>query len=180
MFYSCRAETDSLQTDNGKIQTFAVFTKHSENDVINYPKGFKTLVLRYDSINKSQYAGKKNTNEVVSVFNKVNPNLYIEFRIRSQVVTEKNGDIWVVFPKIKNSKVTALVICALSKDGTLVTYKNIGPGNELFNLNIKGFQDAFLKMQVNPTSFSKSIYNPNGYAVEECRRTGNSQGTKCP
>ncbi|NHW59889.1 hypothetical protein HA378_32490, partial [Escherichia coli] len=55
---------------------------------------------------------------------------YIDFNIRSQTIVEKNGDRWVVFPRIKGGKVAELVAGVLSEDETKVHFYSLKPDTD--------------------------------------------------
>ena len=71
--------------------------------------------------------------------------MYVEFKLHSKTVYEENGDIWVLFPKIKNGKVIDLVAGLLTENETEVYYITLDKTSSLFLKNVDLYQKAFNK-----------------------------------
>ncbi|HAY3533779.1 hypothetical protein [Elizabethkingia anophelis] len=152
---SCRTE-DNI-TQQNKVQEakyFSVFVP-KVGEKINYANGFAFLMKRYDELHKTNLSGINNnpilgnlsasTSKTASVFQ--NTGVYVEFAVRSQTITEENGDKWVVFPKVEGNKVVSLVAAVLSQKETYVSYHIINQGDELYKRNINRFQEALARYQ---------------------------------
>jgi len=148
---SCRTEDGVTQQKQNEAKYFKVFIPKKENETINYANGFAFLMKRYDELQKTNLSGINNklivnnlsasTEKNASVFQ--NANSYVEFNIRSEVFTEKNGDKWVAFPKIQGEKVTALVVSILTDKKTYVKYLTFGEQSNLYKVFGDDFQEAF-------------------------------------
>ncbi|AJW64099.1 hypothetical protein VO54_02642 [Elizabethkingia miricola] len=148
---SCRTEDGVVQQKQNEAKYFKVFIPKKENETINYANGFAFLMKRYDELQKTNLSGINNklivnnlsasTEKNASVFQ--NANSYVEFNIRSEVFTEKNGDKWVAFPKIQGEKVTALVVSILTEKKTYVKYLTFGEQSHLYKVFGDDFQEAF-------------------------------------
>ncbi|AJW63672.1 hypothetical protein VO54_02200 [Elizabethkingia miricola] len=148
---SCRTEDGVAQQKQNEAKYFKVFIPKKENETINYANGFAFLMKRYDELQKTNLSGINNklivnnlsasTEKNASVFQ--NANSYVEFNIRSEVFTEKNGDKWVAFPKIQGEKVTALVVSILTDKKTYVKYLTFGEQSHLYKVFGDDFQEAF-------------------------------------
>lgn len=118
LFFSCRSETDLVEPERETKETtgkFSIFSKSSpyakNANSLDYAKSFAYLAERYDSINKTNVTGLVNTlNKVTYSSNDKHryiataSDFYIEFRLHSQTIFEENGDVWVLFPKIRKVK----------------------------------------------------------------------------
>ncbi|MCT3652178.1 hypothetical protein HZR02_11450 [Elizabethkingia anophelis] len=152
---SCRTEDNLVQQNKTQeAKYFSVFVPKS-GEKINYANGFAFLMKRYDELHKTNLSGINNnpvlrnlsasTSKNASVFQSTG--VYVEFAVRSQTITEENGDKWVVFPKIEGSKVVSLVAAVLSQKETYVSYHTISEGDELYKRNINRFQEALARYQ---------------------------------
>ncbi|WP_407509576.1 hypothetical protein [Elizabethkingia anophelis] len=185
---SCRSEDTIVQQTQNKeaSKNFAVFTPKKAGETIDYAKGFAYLMQRYDKLQKTNLSGINNkhiignlnasTEKNASIFQDTES--YVEFSVRSQVITEENGDKWVVYPKIKENKVIALVVATLTEKGTYVKYDTFKAPHEWFNKNVLTFQEAINRLynKENSLSLSASVRDvapiagssrcvkiPNGY-----------------
>ncbi|HFK5537272.1 TPA: hypothetical protein ACGZ96_002418 [Elizabethkingia anophelis] len=152
---SCRTEDNLVQQNKTQeAKYFSVFVPKS-GEKINYANGFAFLMKRYDELHKTNLSGINNnpvlrnlsasTSKNASVFQSTG--VYVEFAVRSQTITEENGDKWVVFPKVEGSKVVSLVAAVLSQKETYVSYHTISEGDELYKRNINRFQEALARYQ---------------------------------
>ncbi|WP_260143924.1 hypothetical protein [Elizabethkingia anophelis] len=152
---SCRTEDVANTQKQEKDTRFAVFIPQS-GKTVNYANGFSFLMQRYDNLYKTNLSGVVNNNPVIGNLSaSTNKSAsvtqpyasYVEFRIHSQTVTGKDGDKWVVFPKVEGNRVTGLILAFLSNKETKVSYKTIDSQTEWYNENIGKFQDAFTNFQ---------------------------------
>ncbi|MCL1667068.1 hypothetical protein M2T82_03225, partial [Elizabethkingia ursingii] len=99
LLFSCRTE-ESIAKQNQEDKRFATFTSKS-GETINYANGFASLMIKYDELNKSNLSGIANK-PLLSASSDKNSSAatgsYIEFNVRSQVIKNSDGNIWVVFP----------------------------------------------------------------------------------
>ncbi|OPC00741.1 hypothetical protein BAS10_00450 [Elizabethkingia meningoseptica] len=146
---SCRTEDGLTQKQQEKDMRFSVFVSKS-GETINYAKGFSYLMQRYDELHQSNLSGINNTTEIRNLNASTDKKAllfsseesYVEFNISSKVITEENGDKWVVFPKVQGKKVIGFVIASLTEKGTYVSYREIGSSEELFQANYLKFQEV--------------------------------------
>ncbi|WP_153937620.1 hypothetical protein [Riemerella anatipestifer] len=108
------------------------------------------MVLRYDSLHSKNLSGRSQLERlrVLSKKNEVAPTAveaeaYIDFNIRSQTIVEKNGDRWVVFPRIKGGKVAELVAGVLSEDETKVHFYSLKPDTDIYKTNAHLFEEKY-------------------------------------
>lgn len=111
---SCRTETDSIDSLEHNVENskkFSVFYRNSifaRNADLNYAEAFAYLAQRYDAVNRTNITGLVNTTNDVN-FNKLkkqrfiskSSDAYIEFRLHSQTIYDKNGDLWVLSRRLK-------------------------------------------------------------------------------
>ncbi|WP_407480702.1 hypothetical protein [Elizabethkingia meningoseptica] len=162
---SCRTEDNIAQQNISPEKRFNVFVPTSTSEKIDYANGFAYLMKRSDELHKSNMSGINNktiigtlasTGKNTSAFQDTEP--YVEFNIRSEMTTEKNGDKWLVFPKVQGNKVIALVLAYLSKQETSVNYYTYREQHAWFKENVLVYQNALNKLQKrNILSLSASI-----------------------
>ncbi|AQX06128.1 hypothetical protein ATB99_16400 [Elizabethkingia meningoseptica] len=137
---SCRTEDGYIQQQQQKDLRFSVFVPKKEGESINYADGFAFLMKRYDSLHKTNLSGVNHesvigipvANKDKSIIVRRNNDAYIEFRVRSQTITEQDGEKWVVFPKVENSNVSDLVIATLSEKETKVVFALLNRNSEFY------------------------------------------------
>ncbi|MGL5234121.1 MAG: hypothetical protein ACRC8Z_05105, partial [Empedobacter falsenii] len=122
----------------------------SNKSTIDYASGFSILMQRYDSIHHTNISGLVNTTNIIEHKKNSRQNIileskdfYIENRLHSQTIFEENGDIWVMFPKIKNNSVEGLLIASYTDNGTNVYFSYVKKDSDLYLANIKLFQEKF-------------------------------------
>ncbi|MGL5235430.1 MAG: hypothetical protein ACRC8Z_11915 [Empedobacter falsenii] len=133
---------------------------------------------RYDSIHNTNISGLVNTNNKVEHKKKSRQNViveskdfYIENRLHSQTIFEENGDIWVMYPRIKNNSVDGLLIASYTNNGTNVYFSYVKKNSKLYTANINLFQEKFDK-QINAFVYNKSNGGLCGYGDEVCELDG--------
>ena len=160
---SCRTqdEIEQMNAQNEKVkQRFRIFLS-KDNKPVNYANGFAVLMKKYDSVKKTNLTGLVNSSNVLVTKNagktyamQQNQEAYIDFSIRSQLITETNGDKWVIFPKVYQTKVVGLVLAVLTDEGTYVAYRNINNENDFYKKNAPLFQSKVTE-KLNRFAFRK-------------------------
>ena len=129
---SCRTEDGAITQKQTEDKRFAVFVPQS-GKTVNYPNGFSFLMQQYDNLYKTNLSGVVNNNPVIGNLSaSTNKSAsvtqpyasYVEFRIHSQTVSGKDGDKWVVFPKVEGNRVTGLILAFLSNSSLLFVLFN--------------------------------------------------------
>ncbi|CAI9687754.1 hypothetical protein [Elizabethkingia anophelis] len=171
---SCRTEDNLNQQKQEKDMRFAVFVPQS-GKTVNYADGFAHLMKRYDSIHKTNLSGMNNTPVIIHLNASTDKNslssqsgeTFVAFNIRSQTVTEENGNKWVVFPEVTNGKIANLVVGFLSEKETKVHYYLASKESELYKNNISLFQSSLERYmkRINKLNLNASI-NPVSYVKE--------------
>lgn len=160
----CRSEEEVVLQESQKeefAQKFKVF-QPQEDGKVYYAKGFAKLLIKYDSI-----YGKNITGRVKANINLGKANSYIEFNIHSEVYTGEQGEKWIIFPKIKENKVSGLVIGVLSDEETKIRYSYINPNTEFYKENIKSFEEAVEKLNKSHHTNKKKRKNIDDEEVKE-------------
>lgn len=162
---SCRTEDGAITQKQIEDKRFNVFVSTSPNEKVDYANGFAYLMKRADELHKSNMSGINNKS-IIGTLASAGKNTsafqdtesYVEFNIRSEMTTEKNGDKWLVFPKVQGNKVIALVLAYLSKQETKVNYYTYGEQHAWFKENVLVYQNALNKLQKrNVLSLNTSI-----------------------
>ncbi|WP_242463756.1 hypothetical protein [Elizabethkingia anophelis] len=171
---SCRTEDNITQQKQEKDMRFAVFIPQS-GKTVNYADGFAHLMKRYDSIHKTNLSGMNNAPVISHLNASIDKNnlssqsgeTFVAFNIRSQTVTEENGNKWVVFPEVTNGKIANLVVGFLSEKETKVHYYLASKESELYKNNISLFQSSLERYmkRINKLNLNASI-NPVSYVKE--------------
>ena len=171
---SCRTEDNLNQQKQEKDMRFAVFVPQS-GKTVNYADGFAHLMKRYDSIHKTNLSGMNNAPVISHLNASIDKNnlssqsgeTFVAFNIRSQTVTEENGNKWVVFPEVTNGKIANLVIGFLSEKETKVHYYLASKESELYKNNISLFQSSLERYmkRINKLNLNASL-NPVSYVKE--------------
>ncbi|KFF16166.1 hypothetical protein IW22_22980 [Chryseobacterium sp. JM1] len=139
---SCRSEDLLNSSEEQQPSKFRVFTAQ-EKETVNYAKGFKTLLERYDEINNVQHTAKalrkafKNSSEMADE--------YVELNIRSQDFTTNTNEKFTLFPLIKNRKVDGIIIAILKENGTQVEFLKLSTEAENYSKMLEMFGEAYLK-----------------------------------
>ncbi|AQX11455.1 hypothetical protein BAX94_08960 [Elizabethkingia meningoseptica] len=137
---------------------------------------------RYDELHQTNLSGINNSSKIrnlnASTDKKAllfsNSESYVEFNISSKVITEENGNKWVVFPRVQEKKVIGLIIASLTEKETYVSYRESGSSDGLFQANYLKFQDAFNLLLNNTVkintiaSFGKNGIVPMAGGSQKC------------
>ncbi|WP_275141004.1 hypothetical protein [Elizabethkingia meningoseptica] len=143
---SCRIEDGLTQKQQEKDMRFSVLIPKSGKSV-NYADGFAFLMKKYDNVNGTNISGihntkKSNLNASISPLFQ-NTGSYIEFKVRSFVMTEENGEKWVIFPRVENNQVIGLIMCTLKEKETLIAFDEIKRDSDYYKQLLPLFQEAF-------------------------------------
>ncbi|KFF19267.1 hypothetical protein [Chryseobacterium sp. JM1] len=139
---SCRSEDLLNSSEEQPPSKFRVFTAQ-EKETVNYAKGFKTLLERYDEINNVQHTAKalkkafKNSSEMADE--------YVELNIRSQDFVTKTNEKFTLFPLMRNRKVDGIIIAMLKENDTQVEFLKMDTEAENYNTMLDMFKEAYLK-----------------------------------
>ncbi|WP_236900613.1 hypothetical protein [Elizabethkingia ursingii] len=172
---SCRTEDGAITQKQIEDKRFAVFIPKSGKS-INYADGFAFLMKRYDGLQKTNISGINNKTIIGTIANtdktafiSQNGQSYVEFNVKSQIITEESGDKWIVFPKVQGNRVIGLVSATLTEKGTYIRYRNYNEQDELYKLNVVAFQESLNKFQqkFKTLALSASI---NPVAGSGCRK----------
>ncbi|SHL82883.1 hypothetical protein [Chryseobacterium contaminans] len=159
--YSCRSEDLLSNNEEEYSSKFKVFS-NQEKEKIDYGKGFKTLLERYDSIHNVQHTPKalkkawKNSSAMSDE--------YIEFNIRSQDITTENKEVYTLFPLIRNHQVSGIIIAVLKNEDTYVEYLKMSPEAENYDTILELFRAQYIKSTLqNKNNTSKGSGGPCGF-----------------
>ncbi|MDY3344760.1 hypothetical protein PG326_07085 [Riemerella anatipestifer] len=120
--------------------------------MIDYAKGFEILAQIHDSLYHTNISGRKHMEKLLELskvkdidMSAIEAKPYVDFGIHSQTITEKNGDKWVVFPRIQDGMVKDLVCGVLSDEETQVHYYVLKRDTEFYKNSIGLFQNAYIE-----------------------------------
>ncbi len=143
---SCRTEDGAITQKQVEDKRFAVLISKSGKPV-NYADGFAFLMKKYDNVHGTNISGANNTkanlNASISPLFQKNSGSYVEFKVRSFVITEENGEKWVVFPRVENNQIIGLIICTLKEKETLIAFDEIKSDSDYYKQLLPLFQEAF-------------------------------------
>ncbi|MDQ8749001.1 hypothetical protein [Elizabethkingia miricola] len=153
---SCRTEDSAVTQKQIEDKRFAVFVP-KDGKVINYIDGFAYLMKRYDKVQNTNISGLNNTiviNNLTASINKrplaltlEKGDTYVEFNIRTEMITEENGDKSIIYPKVRGNKVIGLVEAVLTKQETHMSYYTYNSESSLYKDYKDDFQDALDRYQ---------------------------------
>ncbi|MDR2230151.1 MAG: hypothetical protein LBE39_11850 [Flavobacteriaceae bacterium] len=150
---SCRNEDYLLQQKKAEDLRFSSFLS-KDGKPVNYGNAFESLMKRYDTLHRTNTSGINNpvmknlsasANKTTLAFKQTGS--YVEFKVRSQLITEENGDKWMVFPRVEGNTVISLITGALASKGTSVVYREVDKETNLYKNNILAFQQALTRYQ---------------------------------
>ncbi|WP_260257251.1 hypothetical protein [Elizabethkingia meningoseptica] len=143
---SCRTEDGAITQKQVEDKRFAVLISKSGKPV-NYADGFAFLMKKYDNVHGTNISGANNTkanlNASISPLFQKNSGSYVEFKVRSFVITEENGEKWVVFPRVENNQIIGLIMCTLKEKETLIAFDEIKSDSDYYKQLLPLFQEAF-------------------------------------
>nr|WP_233174295.1 hypothetical protein [Elizabethkingia sp. ASV34] len=146
---SCRTGDGIITQKQAENKHFAaLITKSGES--VNYANGFAYLMKTYDGVHKTNLSGINNksvinnfsasTEKAISISQNNQP--YVEFNVRSQILTGENGDKWVVFPKVQGNKVIGLIFAILTEKETRISYKEFNKQDNYYKECENLFQEG--------------------------------------
>ncbi|MCT4143124.1 hypothetical protein HZP66_02645, partial [Elizabethkingia anophelis] len=117
--------------------------------------GFALVMKKYDEKKNTNLSGINN-NLVINnltasagkrqiVLTSGKKDIYVEFNIRSETIEEKNGDKWVIYPRVQGTKVKELVVMLLTEKETLVKFFTYNKQTSLYKEYGESFQEALDK-----------------------------------
>lgn len=152
---SCRTEDGAITQKQVEDKRFAVLIPKSGKPV-NYADGFAFIMKKYDNIHGTNISGANNTkanlNAGISPLFQKNSGSYVEFKVRSFVITEENGEKWVVFPRVENNQIIGLIMCTLKEKETLIAFDEIKSDSDYYKQLLPLFQEAFNRYNRRKTS----------------------------
>ncbi|WP_234300226.1 hypothetical protein [Elizabethkingia bruuniana] len=143
---SCRTEDGAITQKQIEDKRFAVFVPKSGKSV-NYADGFAFLMKRYDNVNGTNISGINNTTKA-NLNASVNPlfqntGSYVEFKVRSYIMKEENGEKWMIFQRVENNQVIGLIMCTLKEKETFIAFDEIKSDSDYYKQLLPLFQEAF-------------------------------------
>ncbi|HFK5583711.1 hypothetical protein [Elizabethkingia anophelis] len=151
---SCRTEDGAVTQKQIEDKRFAVFVP-KDGRPVNYANGFALVMKKYDEKKNTNLSGINN-NLVINnltasagkrqiVLTSGKKDIYVEFNIRSETIEEKNGDKWVIYPRVQGTKVKELVVMLLTEKETLVKFFTYNKQTSLYKEYGTSFQEALDK-----------------------------------
>ncbi|MFN1216608.1 hypothetical protein ACKW6Q_06425 [Chryseobacterium kwangjuense] len=138
---SCRTEEDLLQNPQETEKRFQAFTSRN-GEPINYPRGYKLLLEKYDSIYSTAYTSKtffKN-----SILGKSGLEEYVELNIRSQELMMKNNtERWILYPVVKEKEVIGIEVGILKNNESRLEFWRMDPQDDYYKEIIGSFRVAY-------------------------------------
>ncbi|WP_454060246.1 hypothetical protein [Elizabethkingia ursingii] len=143
---SCRTEDGAITQKQIEDKRFSVLIPKSGKSV-SYADGFAFLMKRYDNVHGTNISGINNTTKA-NLNASVNPlfqniGSHVEFRVRSYVMTEENGEKWIIFPRVENNQVIGLIMCTLKEKETFIAFDEIKSDSDYYKQLLPLFQEAF-------------------------------------
>ncbi|WP_260211158.1 hypothetical protein [Elizabethkingia anophelis] len=194
---SCRTEDGAITQKQIEDKRFAVFVP-KDGKPVNYANGFEFLMKRYDQINGTNMSGTNNpiknnlnASSDKSSFLFQNRGSYVEFKVRSQIATEKNGEKWVVYPKVENNQVIGLIMSTLKEKETLIAFDEIKNNSEYYKQIQPLFQEALnrynkkrislaLNASIKPMAIGGEGEEPGGGCGADVQQCGNIEEVVIP
>ena len=151
---SCRTEDGAITQKQIEDKRFSVFVP-KDGKPVNYADGFALVMKKYDEKKNTNLSGINN-NLVINnltasagkrqiVLTSGKKDIYVEFNIRSETIEEKNGDKWVIYPRVQGTKVKELVVMLLTEKETLVKFFTYNKQTSLYKEYGASFQEALDK-----------------------------------
>ncbi|WP_123943774.1 hypothetical protein [Chryseobacterium sp. G0186] len=139
--HSCRTEDELISSTQKSPPLFETFTSKN-GESVNYPRGYRSLLERYDSIHggihtrkaviKNRKAGKAVSTE------------YIELSIRSQeLMVKDNSERWILYPMVKDRSVTGIAVGILKNEETSLEFWGLDTEDAYYREIINLFRLAY-------------------------------------
>jgi len=143
---SCRTEDGAITQKQVEDKRFSVLIPKSGKSV-SYADGFAFLMKRYDNVHGTNISGinnitKANLNASITPLSQ-NTGRYVEFKVRSYIITEENGEKWMIFPRVENNQVIGLIMCTLKEKETFIAFDEIKNESDYYKQLLPLFQEAF-------------------------------------
>ena len=176
---SCRTEDGLTQREQQNDMRFAALIPKAGKSV-NYADGFAVLMKKYDNVHGTNISGinnitKANLNASISPLFQNNGS-YVEFKVRSFVMTEENGEKWVIFPRVENNQVIGLIMCTLKEKETLIAFDEIKSSSDYYKQLLPLFQEAFSRFNRRKISLGLTA-SINPMALNSSGGAGSGDGT---
>ncbi|WP_336960120.1 hypothetical protein [Chryseobacterium contaminans] len=126
---SCRVEDDFVQSNTPpEEKRFAAFWTTDQAKTVNYAKAFEGVLKDYGESSGKELYGVKPQND----------GTHVDFNVFSQTVALPEGGYAVLFPVVKNSKTTDILIASIDKDvkklGIHLLDKSIAQYTDIFKI----------------------------------------------
>ncbi|WP_430809273.1 hypothetical protein [Chryseobacterium arthrosphaerae] len=141
---SCRQE-ETVPESKNEQKTFRLFNREyykqyknsQENSSLSrsYALDFLQAYYSYDLKNGTNYTGLNIKGPI--------PISYINFRVHSQVIEDKEGNIYMYFPVMKNEKVVDIYFSSINKENTLLGLYKLNNTAEEYNNIFSAFEKVF-------------------------------------
>jgi len=114
---------------------------------VNYADGFAFLMKRYDNVKWYKLFQELTIPQKLTLMLSVTPlfqntGSYVEFKVRSYIVTEENGEKWMIFPRVENNQVIGLIMCTLKEKETFIAFDEIKSDSDYYKQLLPLFQEA--------------------------------------
>lgn len=151
---SCRTEDGAITQKQVEDKRFSVFVP-KDGKSVNYADGFALVMKKYDEKKNTNFSGINNNLVIGNLTASTEKNSsiiqngqsYVEFKVRSEVITEKDGDKWIMFPRVQGTKVKELLVMLLTNKETLVKFFTYNNQTNLFKKYEESFQEALDRYQ---------------------------------
>ncbi|KFE97369.1 hypothetical protein [Chryseobacterium luteum] len=166
--HSCRTEDELIQTPQETVNRFQVFTSRN-GEPVNYPRGYKILLERYDSIYSSAYTKKAFLKN--NILGKSVSEEYVELTIRSQELMMKDGnERWILYPVAKGKEVIGIEAGILKNKESELEFWRMDTQGAYYKEIIDLFRLAYSKKILSDQAMSKG--GNCGFIGEEPCDTG--------
>ncbi|WP_300690712.1 hypothetical protein [Chryseobacterium sp.] len=167
---SCREEETALESKKQE-KTFRLFNKESykkskiskESSFLSksYALDFLQAYYSYDLKNGTNYTGL-NIKSPIS-------NSYINFLLHSQIIEDKEGNLYMYFPVMKNEKISDIYFSSINKENTILGLYKLKNTIPEYNDIFSAFERAFNHSNRNMFSRGQGVTD-----IEEVVITGPS------
>lgn len=141
---SCRQQDGLLEAQNDE-KTFNLFNKNnsyqskdSQNNSSlgkSYASDFLQAFYSYDLKNGTNYTGLNVKAPA--------PNSYINFRVHSQRIENKEGNVYMYFPVMKNDKVSDIYFAIINRENTILGLYKLKNTEQEYNNIYSAFERVF-------------------------------------
>ncbi|OPB89708.1 hypothetical protein BAS06_04935 [Elizabethkingia miricola] len=167
LFYSCRTEENINQKNGQGKQQFAAFIPQYPGEKINYAESFGYLYQNYFDVNNINDNQKK---AIIENFGT------IDFRIYSQLFTDKEGNRAMIFPVKKERRTNGLVMAILENKGTNLRYTPLEKTYEGYSEMLQRFAQYDKNFKISNAIAAMDIKRPLVDGKEESEGGGSGGG----